>query len=254
MLVKPKETPRHKLVRELRLRLAEGLVDVELDPEHYNYAIDKALERYRQRSSNSVEESYAFIDFLPGQNQYILPQEVMVVRQIFRRGSGGQTGGGSTVMDPFAMAYSNVYLLQGGPTGTGGQATFELSAQHQELTGRMTGQDMNFIYNASNHTLSVVRNITNPEQALLWLYNYKPEDVLLNDPYARPWLADYSLAQCKQILGHAYSKFASIVGPQGGTSLNGDALKSDSDAMFEKLEQDFLNYNTGETPLSFTIG
>jgi hypothetical protein len=249
---RPQETARNKMIRELRLRLAEGLVDVELDIEHYHYAIDKALERYRQRSSNAVEESFAFLDLQPGQSQYVLPSEVILVRQIHRRGIGGQSTGGGTALDPFAAAYTNMYLLQGGQQG--GLLTFELFSEQQELVGRMFGVEINFTYNPNSHTLWIMRQITSPEQVLLWLYNQKPEEVLLSDIYARPWLSDYALAHCKTILGHAYSKFATIVGPQGGTGLNGDALKSDADQMFEKLEQDLSNYCAGETPLSFTIG
>ena len=36
---------REDLIREMQLRLADGIVDVELDREHYDVAIDKALAR-----------------------------------------------------------------------------------------------------------------------------------------------------------------------------------------------------------------
>ena len=49
----------------IRLRLADGIVDVELDPAHYDLAIRQALIKYRQKSSASTEESYAFLDLLP---------------------------------------------------------------------------------------------------------------------------------------------------------------------------------------------
>ena len=39
---------REQLITETQLRLADGMVDVELDREHYDVAIDKALARYRQ--------------------------------------------------------------------------------------------------------------------------------------------------------------------------------------------------------------
>jgi hypothetical protein len=37
--------------------LGDGMVEVELDPIHYETALDRALNRFRQRSSNAVEES-----------------------------------------------------------------------------------------------------------------------------------------------------------------------------------------------------
>jgi len=42
-----------KLQKEIELRLGGGMVDVELDPEHYELAIKKSLQRYRQRAENS---------------------------------------------------------------------------------------------------------------------------------------------------------------------------------------------------------
>ena len=52
---------REELVNELQLRLADGMVDVELDRAHYDIAIDKSLALYRQLSAGAVEESALFI-------------------------------------------------------------------------------------------------------------------------------------------------------------------------------------------------
>ena len=65
---------RSEIVDYIRFRLADGIVDVELDKEHYEMAIDQALIKYRQRSSNAVEESYAFLKLLPETQEYILPR------------------------------------------------------------------------------------------------------------------------------------------------------------------------------------
>jgi hypothetical protein len=69
-----------------------------------------------------------------------------------------------------------------------------------------------------------------------------------------PWIRDYTLAVSKKMLGEAREKFASIAGPQGGTTLNGTALKTEGVAEIDKLEQDLLLYTDGGTPLGFVIG
>jgi hypothetical protein len=56
------------------------------------------------------------------------------------------------------------------------------------------------------------------------------------------------------MLGEARSKFATINGPQGGTTLNGEVLKQDGMAMIEKLEQEINNFIDGGMPTSFIIG
>ena len=68
--------------------LGGGMVDVELDPVHYETALGKALSRFRQRSDNSVEESYVFLELIEDQNDYILPNEVVEVRQVYRGNIG----------------------------------------------------------------------------------------------------------------------------------------------------------------------
>ena len=44
----------------VKLQLGDGMIDLELDPEHYEAAYIKAIGVYRQRATNAYEESYAF--------------------------------------------------------------------------------------------------------------------------------------------------------------------------------------------------
>ena len=56
------------------------------------------------------------------------------------------------------------------------------------------------------------------------------------------------------MLGEARSKFATIAGPQGGSALNGDALKAEATAELEKLEADVSTQVGGGVGYGFTIG
>ena len=60
----------------VNVSLGGGMVDVELDPIHYETALNKALGKFRQRSDNSVEESYLFLTTVKDQNEYTLPNEI----------------------------------------------------------------------------------------------------------------------------------------------------------------------------------
>jgi hypothetical protein len=92
------------------------------------------------------------------------------------------------------------------------------------------------------------------EEVLIWMYNFRPDFNLLQDTYAGQWLRDYALANCKVMIGEAREKFGTIASPQGGTTLNGTALKSEGKSEMEMLELDLINYKEGSTPLSFVIG
>ena len=243
---------REDLIRELQLRLADGIVDVELDREHYDVAIDKAFAIYRQLSAGSVEESVMFIETIDGQQDYTLPDEVMEVRRIYRRGIGTNSGGG-TNFDPFDVAFNNMYMLQAGQMG--GLATFDAFAQYKETIGRIFGSEYNFIWNKNTKNLKILRNIRHEEDIAVGIYNFVPESILLKDVSASPWLAAYSLAQSKLMLGEARSKYQSGLPGAGGTvTLNGDALKAEGQSEIESLKERLHNFEEGNTPLGFVIG
>ena len=346
---------RNEMVDYIRLRLGDQIVDVELDKEHYDLAIKQALTKYRQKAQNSVEESYAFLDLVPNVQEYILPNYIMDVRQIFRRGIGSTTGTTASQFEPFASGYLNTYMLVSGRVG--GLTNYELFTQYQELAMTMFGGYINYSWNRVTKKLTLMRKIpydggtnitplsmtsgntvTNSvititlpvptsnyqsdlepgssiyiqecpvqgyssqyriqtinaektvvtvvsnqpldatsvtgnnlqkttfwipepfydgnqlESVLLWIYNYKPDSMLLSDPQVYPWLQEYALAFSKSILGQARGKFQTIAGPQGGSSLNGAQLLQEAQAEMEKLEEDLKNYVDGSTPLTWVTG
>lgn len=235
--------------------LGDGMIDVELDPVHYETALGRALGKYRQRGDSSVEESYMFMTTVQDQNTYILPKEVVEVRQIFRRSIGSRTGSGQggTIFEPFNLAYTNTYLLAS--SNMGGLLTYELFAQYQEQIGKMFGAFIEFKWHAQTHKLTILQRPRNSdEELLLYCYNYRPDLGILNDVYAAQWVKDYTLANCKIMLGNAREKFAQIAGPQGGTSLNGTALKAEGVAEIEKLETELIAQVAGGRGYTFIIG
>lgn len=311
--------------------LGGGMVDVELDPIHYETALNKALTRFRQRSDNSVEESYFFMPTVVDQNEYTLPNEIIEVRKIFRRSIGsrpstsagasgpiftqsfvasesnnqifsvnynllsvdtiivevngsestnfvtdfgqrtitfnsalnsgdvvgvklystGSNGGGS-LFEPFSLAYTNAYLLSSNKMG--GLATYDFFTQYQELVGRMFGSFIEFNWNSTTKKLTVLQRPRSEEVLLLYCYNYRPDEQLLADYLAKQWIKDYTLATCKYMLGEAREKFATIAGPQGGTSLNGSTLKAEAQQEMEKLEVEVSQQVAGGAGYGFTIG
>ena len=234
--------------------LGGGMVDVELDPIHYETALAKAFSRFRQRSDNAVEESYMFMPTIIDQNTYKLPSEVVEVRRLFRRSIGSRSGGGDggTLFEPFNLAYTNTYLLSS--SNLGGLATYDMFSQYQELVGRMFGSFIEFKWNTATKELTLLQRPRAEEELLLYVYNYRPDSQLLEDYLAQQWIKDYTLASCKYMLGEARSKFATVAGPQGGSTLNGDNLKAEAQAEMEKLEEEVKLQVAGGVGYGFTIG
>jgi hypothetical protein len=243
-----------QLIEYVQLQLAHQIIDVELDPAHYEAAYQRTIGVYRQRAQNAYEESYSFMELVDNVNEYTLPQEVTQVRQIFRRTIGLGTGGSASSFDPFGAATLNVYLLNFNQSG-GSLATYDFYQQYVELAARMFGGYINYTFNPVTKRLQLIRDPKGSgEVVLLWTYNLRPEIVLLSDYQISQWIRDYMVGAAKYIIGEAREKFASIAGPQGGSTLNGAAMKSEGQAIMDKGVEDLKLYVDGSAPLSFVIG
>lgn len=241
------------LIDYVRLELGDGIIDIELDAAHFEAAYQRTLGTYRQRAQNAYEESYGFLELQDNINVYTLPQEVSTVRQIFRRTIGLGTAGDGTAFDPFGQAMLNVYLLS--YDAQGGMATYDYYQQYVEMAARMFGGYINYTYNPVTKKLQLIRDPRGSgEVVLLWTYNLKPEITLLSDHQISQWFRDYMTGAAKYIIGEAREKFASIAGPQGGTALNGAAMKAEGQAMMDKGIEDLRLYVDGSQPLTFVIG
>ena len=244
---------KNDLFNQLTLRLGGQIIDIELDPEHFEAAYKYTLQVYRQRAQNSTKESYTLMSMIEGQNKYVLPPEFTHVKQLFRRTTGLETGPSSSSFDPFSSAMMNTYLLNYNLAG--GLATYDFYSQYVELTARMFGGYILYTFNPVTKELVLVRNPKGTgEQILIWADVQRPETELLIDSMTAVWIQDFCLATLKQIIGEAREKFGSIVGPGGGTSLNGAAMKSEAKAMQDQLIDELKRYVDGSTPLTWVMG
>ena len=242
---------RDELIKEIELRLGGQMVDVELDPEHYDIAIRKAFEKYRQRSENAVEESFYPLTLQVDTAEYVLPDNIVEVYTIYRRASGTLNGSGGE-LEPFETAYLNNYLLYSGRAG--GMATFDALAQHREALGRLFGKEIQFTWNTVNKKLTIHRRPKANDTVYVHVYQYRSDEELLTDTYSLPWIKELALAYAKLMLAEARGKFNTIAGPQGGTTLNGDMLRADAQATIDKLDDELKTYVDGQVGLGIIIG
>jgi hypothetical protein len=247
------ELKKQELIEYTQLQLGDLMIDVELDPAHYEAAYQRTIGTYRQRAQNAYEECYIFMELITDQNEYILPSEVVQVRQIFRRTFGLATGPFSSAFDPFSQAQMQVYLLNFNQSG--GLATYDFYTQYVELAARMFGGFINFTWNPVTKKLQLIRDPKGTgENVLLWVYQIKPEVQLLSDYQISQWIKDYMVAASKMMVGEAREKFSQIAGPGGGSTLNGTAMKAEAQTQMDSLIEQLKIYVDGSQPLTWVIG
>jgi hypothetical protein len=244
---------KQNLIDYCKLMLGDQIIDLELDPAHYEAAYQRTIGVYRQRANYAYEEAYIFMELIRDMNIYTLPQEVVSVRQIFRRTFGDSSGPFASNFDPFSQASMNVYLMNFNVSG--GLATYDFYTQYVELAARMFGGYMNYTWNPVTKKIQLVRDPKGSgENVLIWVYQLKPEVNLLQDYQIQQWIKDYMTAVCKMIIGEAREKFSTIAGPQGGGSLNGAAMKTEAQAQMDAKILELTNYVDGSQPITWVIG
>jgi hypothetical protein len=247
------EQYKQALFNNLRLRLGGDIVDVELDPQHYEAAYQYTIKLYRQRAQNANIEAYTLLTIIKNVDTYTLPAEFVNVRSIFRRTVGLETGPSSTSFDPFSSAILNTYLLN--YNYTGGMATYDFYAGYVELAARMFGGYVTYTFNPVTKVLKMVRDFKGTgERVLIWADIQRPELEILQDPGAGVWIGDYILAVLKGIIGEAREKYGTIAGPGGGTSLNGTAMKNESKEAQALLLDQLAKYTDYSQPLTWIQG
>ena len=241
------------LFKNIGLRLGNGIIDLELDPDHYEAAYNYAIKIYRQRAQNSTAESYILMTVLKNVDVYTLPEQVINVRSIFRRTIGLETGPSSSSFDPFSSAILNTYLLN--YNYAGGMATYDFYAGYVELAARMFGGYVIYTFDPVTKALRIVRDPKGSgERVLIWADVQRPEEVLLQDPGAGVWIADFILATLKIVIGEAREKFGTIAGPGGGTTLNGTAMKNEGKQLQVDLIDELKRYVDYSQPLTWVQG
>ena len=159
------------------------------------------------------------------------------------------TGSQVNIINCVFNGYNNQYTVV---SHSNDYRTFTIVAANTLETLAVTGFELTQTRIWSPDEANAQNNST--ETVLLQVFNRKPDWMLFNDTKVLPWIQDYALAVAKEMLGQAREKFAQIAGPQGGTQLNGAALKGEAKAEMEALEEELKRYMDGAQPLTWVIG
>lgn len=239
---------RQDIINNILMRLGGTVIDIELSTEQLNLCIDLAIKKLRQIADGAVEESYLIYYIKQNQKEYYLPDEVVAVQQIFRRGYGRLFGSAEN-LDPFAYAgFSNIYLAGGLFTfGNGnGLSTYELYNNYLKTAGKMFGMYMNFNYNSTTKKLTLAENPRGDEEYIvLWCYTNKPEDELYNDRNTSYWIESWALSEAKMMLANIRGRFANMPGPNGSVQQDASEQRQDALKLQEQLLLDVKNMITG---------
>lgn len=244
---------RLRLIKILKLQLGWPSLCVELTEEHFNVAIDNALDEFRRRADNAYSHRHISFTVKNGQNTYYLndprdkTDKIVDIIKIHRINALGLNAvGGENGL--YAQAFYN-QLYQGSNVDL---ISIHLMAQLSETYEKIFAGNLVYTWDEASRQLMIMRRINSVEErVVLEVVMERTEQELLLDRWAKQWLQGWALSEAFEMLGMIRSKFGNLPGPNGGLTLNGDTLLSMATEQQAELLRQITDYEVGNGGIAF---
>lgn len=235
---------REKIKDYVLLKLGAPVIDLELDDQQVQLAIDEALYVVEEFAPREFFSYHTFMT-TPGKSVYELPPNVGYVRNIFYKTTGNlpfnTTGLDGSIPLEFFWSNSSYLGAQGGfidPSqpiwGRAGEWT--LFKQYSQMYNRLSSQLGGWEWVGGNRHIKLYPIPCGCQEVIVhYIQRCKDWNCMTQA------MAEGALAFSMMMLAEIRSKYQNIPGPQGGVILNGQDLMQRGMQMKEKWEERLLN-------------
>ena len=251
---------RLNLMDILKKQLGFPMICTNLTDDHFNIAIDNAIQEIRHRVDNAYSRQYVPLKLVPGQQVYYLndPQigtdKIVDVLKIHRLNIMGMTVVGEAGI--YAQTFLNQLFYPGAQVDL---TTIYMIQQYSELFSHVFVGEIAFQWKETTRQLTLFRKAFAQENVLIEVSMEKTEQELLQDRWLVQWIQQWAEAEAMLMQGRIRSKYPSLPGPGGGLSLNGTDLIADAQRLQEDCLRQIMDMEVGNGGAefgnySFTIG
>lgn len=240
-------TARDTIKDIIKRQLGYPKVCVELDEEHFDIALNNALQELRRRTDSAYYRQYFFMNILKGQETYYLNDptkgldRVVDVLKIHRLNMLGLVNFGPDNL------YAQQFLNQFYAPGVGYDlVSIYLIHSLSEIYSQLFAGDVAFNWREARRELTIYRRFGHNEKVLIECSMEKTEQELLVDRWTQQWIQQWAEAEVMFMLAHIRGKFSTLPGPGGGLSLNADALMSEGQRLQEDCLRQIKDYEVGQ--------
>jgi hypothetical protein len=252
-------TARIRLIDVLKKQLGFPVMCVELNDDHFNIAIDNAIEELRRRVDNVYKRTYIKLQVQPGQQIYYLndpvlgTNKIVDVIKVMRTSQWGLTSTAEGGL--YAQSILRDFFQPGGQIDL---VSVHLVHQMSETFSQLFSSDFDFSYDEYTRELKLYKRVFKQEYVLIEASAEKTEQEILVDRWTTQWVQGWALSECREMLGMIRSKFGSLPGAGGGISLNGSELLQQANEEKTELLRQISDYEVGNGTTfgnySFLIG
>ena len=231
----------------IKRQLGYPKVCVELDEEHFDIALNNALQELRRRTDSAYYKQFFFMQILPGQDKFYLNDptkgldSVVDVIKIHRLNMLGLVNFGPDNI------YAQQFLNQFYAPGVG----YDLVSIHlihslSDVYSQLFAGDIAFNWREARRELTIHRRFGHREKVLIECSMEKAEQEILVDRWTQQWVQQWAESEAMFMLAHIRGKFSTLPGPGGGLSLNADALMSEGTRLQEDCLRQIKDYEVGQ--------
>lgn len=234
---------RLSIAKDIRYSLGYPNVDVELTQEQLDLCITRALEELRARSSAPYKRSFFFLAVGDNVQRYKLNarsqnfDKIVSVLGVYRTTSSFLSSAhGSGV-------YGQIVLQHLYHMGTFDLLSYHMISDYVKNMEQLFAAKVTFTWNEQTRELYLHKRFPFREKYVLIEASIeRTEQDLLVDRNTKPWLRRFATAQARLMLAESRGKFATLAGPNGGTSLNASDLRMAAQEEMQQCYDDIENY------------
>lgn len=251
---------RIRLIKVLKSQLGWPQNCLELQEEQFNIGIDNALDNYRLWSDAAYRLKYVMYPLIGGQQTYYLnsptdgTDRIVSVAKVHRLNILGVQASSSA-----DAIWSSGILTSYYSASTVDILSLHLLSSLSEEFQRIFAGDMTFLWDEASRELFMTRRVGRDEKVILECQMERTEQEILVDRWAKQFIQNWALAECKMQLGLIRSRFSSgTPGAAGTITQNGELLVSEARQDMTELKEEIMNFEYGghvnQGNVSFLIG
>jgi hypothetical protein len=225
------DSQRKQLQNEIRYELGYPTVDVELTEEQLDYAVTRALEELRSKSSVGYKRGFFFMHIPPETQRFYLTNKVQGMNKIVEVMGVYRLTSAFLSSAHGAGVYGQIILQHLYNMGTFDLLSYHIISEYVSLMERLFAARITFTWNEQTRELFIMHRFPFAETMVaIEAAVERSEQEMISDRYIRPWIRRYAAAVARIMLAETRGKYSSLPGANGSLQLNATDLRQAAQA------------------------
>lgn len=211
----------------IRYALGYPTVDVELQPEQLDFAIDRAISTLRANSSIAYKRGFFFLQVHGNTQKYLLTNKISGMNKIVNVLGVHRLTSAFLSSAHGAGVYGQIVLQHLYNMGTFDLLSYHIMTEYTKNLEILFAGRITYNWNEQTRELWIHHRFPFAERlCLIDAAVERTEQELMSDRITGPWIRKWATAEAMLILANTRGKYVTLPGAGGGVSLNANDLRT----------------------------